>query len=77
MSAKLLSELNLEFLSLIGGYTGSSESTHCQNATLLEITCHGSYFVYHISVPSTACDQAMLMCRDRCAGRLQCYMWLF
>ena len=42
MSVKLLTEHYLEFLSLIGGYTGWSESTLCQNATLLEITCHGS-----------------------------------
>ena len=72
MTVKLLTEHHLEFLSLKGGRTGSSESTlvkmqhywklyvtahmskchivgnHmsriiCQNATLLEITCHGSY----------------------------------
>ena len=36
LSVKLLSEHYLEFLSLKGGYT-------CQNATLLEITCHGSH----------------------------------
>ena len=41
MSVKLLTEHHLEFLSLKGGDTGSSEYT-CQNATLLEITCHGS-----------------------------------
>ena len=28
MTVKLLTEHNLEFLSLKGGYTGSSESTH-------------------------------------------------
>ena len=28
MSVKLLTEQHLEFLSLNGGYTGSSESTH-------------------------------------------------
>ena len=39
MSVKLLIEHSLK-----GGCTGSSEST--QNATLLEITCHGSN-VYH------------------------------
>ena len=42
MTVKLLTEQNLESLSLTGGCTGSSESTQCQNATLLEITCHGS-----------------------------------
>ena len=37
MTVKLLTEHNLEFVSLKGGCTGS-----CQNATLLEITCRGS-----------------------------------
>ena len=40
MSIKLLTEHHLEFLSLKGGCTGSSESTL---VTLLEISCHGSY----------------------------------
>ena len=39
-SIKLLTERHLEFLSLKGGCTGSSESI--LNATLLEITCRGS-----------------------------------
>ena len=43
MTVKLLTDDHLEFLTLKGGCTGSSESTLCQNATLLEITCHGSY----------------------------------
>ena len=42
MTAKLLTEHHLEFLSLKRVCTGSSESYTCQNATLLEITCHGS-----------------------------------
>ena len=37
MSVKLLTEHHLEFISLTGGCTYS-----CQNATLLEITCHSS-----------------------------------
>ena len=41
MSVKLLTEHYLEFLSLKGSCTGSSEST-LQNATLLEISCRGS-----------------------------------
>ena len=44
MSVKLLTEHHLEFLSLKGGCTGSSESTLVKNATLLEITCHGSFY---------------------------------
>ena len=36
MAVKLLIEQHFEFLSLKGVYT-------CQNTTLLEITCHGSY----------------------------------
>ena len=45
MTLKLLTEHNLEFLSLKGGCKGSSESTLFQNATLLEITCRGSIIV--------------------------------
>ena len=41
MTVKLQAEHHLECLSLTGGCTGSSEST-LVNATLLEITCHGS-----------------------------------
>ena len=40
MIVKLLTEHHLEFLSLKGCCTGSSESTLVK---LLEITCHGSY----------------------------------
>ena len=46
MIVKLLTEHHLEFLSLKGGCTGSSESAF-QNATLLEITCHGSFGFMH------------------------------
>ena len=41
MNIKLLTEHHLEFISLKEGCTGLSESTLVQNATLLEITCHG------------------------------------
>ena len=43
MSVKLLTEHHFGFQSLKGGCTGLSESYTCQNATLLEITCHGSH----------------------------------
>ena len=43
MIVKLLIEHHLRFLSLTGGCTGSSESTIVKNATLMEITCRGSY----------------------------------
>ena len=43
MSVKLLTEHHLDFLSLKGGCKGLSESIHVKNATLLEITCRGSY----------------------------------
>ena len=43
MNIKLLNEHHSEFLSL-KGCTGSFEYTD-QNATLLEITCHGSFSV--------------------------------
>ena len=47
MIVKLLNEYHLEFLSLKGGCTGSSESTYtCQNATLLEITFRDSICSY-------------------------------
>ena len=51
INVKLLTGHNLECLSLKGGSIGSSESQTCQNDTLLEITCHGSFsplvlFVY-------------------------------
>ena len=52
MTLKLLTEHHLEFLSLKGGSTGSSESTLVQNATLLEITCHGSYMFWVIKKTS-------------------------
>ena len=39
MSVKQMTEHYLEFLSLKGDCTGSSEHTH--TAKLLEITCHG------------------------------------
>ena len=43
MTAKLLTVHHWEFLSLKGGCIGSSKFTLVsQNATLLEITCHGS-----------------------------------
>ena len=54
MTAKLLTENHLELLSLKGGYTGSSEST-LANATLLEITCHGSF----ICAESNDSDQSL------------------
>ena len=41
MTGKLLTEQHLEFLSLLGHCTGLSVYP-CQDATLLEITCHGS-----------------------------------
>ena len=43
MIVKLLTEHHFEFLSLKGGFTGSSESTLVKKATLLEITCLGSF----------------------------------
>ena len=39
MTVKLLTEHHLEFLSLTGGCTGSSDFHSCQNTRLLEITC--------------------------------------
>ena len=69
MSFKLPAEHSLEFLSLKGSCTGSSESTIVKNATLLEITCHGSYCVYLIKITAvrktifirTMCNNAVNM----------------
>ena len=48
MTVELLTEHHLEFLSLKGGHNCSSESMcTCQNATLLEISCRGSYVAVH------------------------------
>ena len=43
MSVMLLTEHNLEFLSLKGGCTVSSESALVKMPQLLEITCSGSF----------------------------------
>ena len=43
MSVKLLTEYHLEFLSLKGGCTGSSESTHVKMSN-----CWKSYALAHI-----------------------------
>ena len=44
MTFKLLAKQHLEFLSLKGGFTGSYEFTLVNlNATLLGITCRGSF----------------------------------
>ena len=56
MIFKLLTEHHLEFLSLKGGWRGWSESTRVKNATVFEITCHGSLFyaeIFCISKPVT------------------------
>ena len=45
MIVKLLTEHHLQFLSLKGGCRGLSESTNIKNATLLEISCHGSFLL--------------------------------
>ena len=54
MSVKLLTEYHLEFLSLKGGCTGSSESTR-QNATLLEISCHCSLLFSVVNAGVSVC----------------------
>ena len=47
MIVKLLTVHHLEFLSLKGGCTGSSECTHVK-MTLLEISCTGSNVKYYV-----------------------------
>ena len=58
MSFKLLTEHNLEFLGLKGGYRGSSESTlvkmsHCWNSHVtahLSFVCDGDVFLMFSSI---------------------------
>ena len=52
MTVKLLTKHHLEILSLKGGCTGSCEYA-CQNATLLEITCHGSLMIIFLLLKIT------------------------
>ena len=54
MSVKLLSEQHLEFLSLKGGCTGSSESTLVKIPHLLEISQYGrkTYCSFLDSIPN-------------------------
>ena len=48
---KVLIELHLEFLSLKGGCSCSSQSTLVKYATLLEITCSGLNFLVFLMNP--------------------------
>ena len=49
MTVQLQTEQHLEFLSLKGGCTGSSDSIHVKMATLLEISCLNMYItVVHV-----------------------------
>ena len=51
MNVKLLTENRLEFQSFKEDCTGSSESLYtCQNATLLEFTCRGSYIDNNLGI---------------------------
>ena len=45
MRVEVLTEHHLEFLSFIGGCACSFESAFVKNATLLEITFHGSNII--------------------------------
>ena len=77
MTVKLLTEQNLESLSLTGGCTGSSKSTQCQNATLMEITCRGSIIcsftvlkvasvtqLFYIAIYELVCDKTIWQQND-------------
>ena len=60
MSVELLTEHHLEFLSLKGGCTGSSESTLVKMPHCLEITCRGSNiskFTFKVSISASADDK--------------------
>ena len=60
MRFKLLTELHLEFRSLTGGCTGSSESALVK-MKLFEITCHGSFITGDFKC-GTADDSDILDC---------------
>ena len=66
MNVQLLAEQHLEFLSLKGGCRGYT----CQNATLLEITCPGSYVTtisdYITCTGNEADGCEILICDKRC-----------
>ena len=64
MNVKLLTKQHLEFLSSKEGCTGSSESTlkSCQNSTLIEITCRGSYVFLFTGA------RVLIACRDKTKG---------
>ena len=62
MKIKLLTKQYLEFLSLKGDYTGSSESAH---GILLEISCRG----LNISVQRNAVEKILLSCRPKVTVR--------
>ena len=48
MSVKLLTEHHLEFLSLYGGFTGSSQSTHVKNVKISH--CWKSHVAAHFYI---------------------------
>ena len=58
MIVKLLTEHNLEFLSLTGGRRGSSESALVK---LLEISCRGS----NINMPVGSCSYWIFKCPQK------------
>ena len=63
MNVKLLTKQHLEFLSLKGGCTYT-----CKNATLLEITWHGSIMGLHFigGIVRTTIRPAISSMPDRC-----------
>ena len=54
MSVKLLTEYHLEFLSLTGGFTGSSESTHVKMPH-----CWKSHVTAHDDIKDFSCPAQM------------------
>ena len=71
MTVKLLTKHHLEFLSL---NTQARLSQHLSNATLLDITCHGSYFNgFLYKSPLTIVN----LCADVIFMYMYCmYIWL-
>ena len=57
MIVKLLIEHHLEFLSLKGGWRGSSESARVKKIKLLEISCTGCLVFVEVVRLINACDQ--------------------
>ena len=63
MTVKLLTEHNLEFLSLKGGVTGSSESTFVKMTHCWKYHAAAQLFIYLTLIPSFFVPENAVSCR--------------